>query len=102
MSATKHYLEDLATKAADAVWTEIMNESDKARTTYSEEWCMVADTVFTDMESLFDDLWLIVSMRSNMEKEMPKTYAVCKELAKWMPEHLDTMWDLNPDLTPIE
>lgn len=99
MSAIKHYFEELATRAADAVWTEVMNESDKARTTYSEEWCMVADTVFTDMESLFDDLWEELDGR---EADMPKTYAVCKELAKWIPDHLDTVWELNPDLTPIE
>lgn len=98
MSAMKHYFEDLATEAADAVWTEVMTDTEKNRTTYSDVWCMITDSVFNNMEDLFDDLWEELDGR---EADMPMTCAVCKELAKWIPDHLDTIWDLNPDLTPI-
>ena len=105
MSKTKRYLEDIAMRTAEAVWEEWTAAKQKNPEKWEEIRDRIADEIYADTEELFDLLWYELNEYDSvddMNKHMPLTYAACKEIAKLIPDHIETMYELDSDLNPIE
>ena len=100
------YLDDLAMRAAEAMWAEWnVPEVDEGpwKATFEDVKELAKHEIYADMEELFDMIWLDITESENGSIEaMPRSYAICKELAHLIPDHIEIMYELDTDLNPIE